>query len=439
MNSRAPSLEATIDAAPALRSPDELAAAAVTLAARLAADADLDERGAPQWMGDEVDVAASTEGTVLRRGLVDDGLLTGRAGIALAFATAARLSGDAVLAQLSHATIDDVLRARRTVRHGGLGWQSGDLGIATAAERIGALLDAPLLVARGRRLGVRAVTTLATADDSWLPGYPDLLDGSAGHLLAVLGARLPASAGPARAAAAARLVEDLRRRAVTDDLGARWPMAGGDRAVTGLAHGSSGIGLALLAARTAGIAGAEDGLIDAAWAWEAAWYGDDDGGWYDLRLDEPVLGLAWCHGAPGIGLAAALRFRAGAGGEDVYLRAVRSVARTRRDRPRGHAADATADATMCHGRAGIVELHLAGAEAFARGTATRDPEHLHAARAEASVIAAGVRPDGSTTWAHGVPDGRSPAVLDGTAGVVLTLARCVEPFASVAQPPFLAR
>lgn len=425
--------------ATAVRSPAELGAAAVTLARRLAADVVVDGRGASQWMGDEIDLAASADGSALRTGSVDDGLLTGRAGIALALAAAARHAGDESLAQLAQATLADVLDSRRTVRRGQLGWQSGDLGIAIAAERIADLLGRPDLAGRGRGLAARAVAALATADDSWLPGYADLLDGAAGHLLAVLAAALPLSAEPHRAAAAERLVCDLRDRAVVDVCGARWPMADGDRAVTGLAHGSSGIGLALLAAHAAGTSAADRTLADAAWTWEDAGYGAEDGGWYDLRLDEPMIGLAWCHGAPGIGIAAALRSRIGeldrAGTEETYLRALCSIERARRELPD----DPGDDATLCHGRSGVVELHLAGAEAAWSTDAAAREEHRRAARYEASVIASGIEADGTARWRHGVREGRSPAVLDGTAGVVLTLLRCAGPLASVAHPPLRLR
>jgi lantibiotic modifying enzyme len=216
-------------------------------------------------------------------------------------------------------------------------------------------------------------------------------------------------------------------------------MADGDRAVTGLAHGSSGIGLALLAAHAAGVSAADRTLADAAWTWEDAGFGAEDGGWYDLRVDEPMIGLAWCHGAPGIGIAATLRSRIGevdrVGTEETYLRALRSIERARRELPD----DPGDDATLCHGRSGVVELHLAGAEAGWSTDAASREEHRRAARYEASVIASGIEADGTALWRHGVRDGRSPAVLDGTAGVVLTLLRCAGPLASVAHPPLRLR
>ena len=54
----------------------------------------------------------------------------------------------------------------------------------------------------------------------------------------------------------------------------------------------------------------------------------------------------------------------------------------------------------------------------------------------AQVLAAGVRPDGTTRWTHGVAGGGSPAVLDGVAGVVATLLRCDDPrrLATLAHP-----
>ena len=405
------SLSPTAD--PALRS------AAFRLSDRLAASVVDDQNGAPQWFGDEVDPAAPKGVTSLRHGPVDDGLLTGRAGIALALATSATAAdGDPDLARLAWETIDDVIRRRPQPVAGAAGWQSGDLGIAFAADRIAEVLDDGPLALEAASLATRAVTVLARGSEEWIPSYPDLLDGLAGHLLAVLSARLPASAEHVRIAAAARLVAAIHAGAIRDEHGARWKMAGTELSVAGMAHGASGIMLALAAARAAGIPGSDRGIIEDAQLWESGCYDSAANGWWDLRLEEPVIGMAWCHGAPGIGIGAAARAQLGE--QDLvgtYLRAVRSA---RGDFDRADVdTDADADATLCHGRAGIIELHLAGAQAWPSAT-----EHLRSARALAQDIVAGVGADGATTWSHGVVGGSSPAILDGVAGVVVTLLRC---------------
>ncbi len=79
-----------------------------------------------------------------------------------------------------------------------------------------------------------------------------------------------------------------------------WESHIGPHPLTGLAHGAAGMGLALLQAGTA--AGRED-WIDAgarAFAYEDRLFAD--GNWPDLRRPGASPMVAWCHGAPGIGL-----------------------------------------------------------------------------------------------------------------------------------------
>lgn len=72
----------------------EYAIAALGLAARLATLAEPGDDGAPTWSGDDVDpVRSSTDQVVLEHGRVDDGLLTGRVGIAATLAAVAQLPG----------------------------------------------------------------------------------------------------------------------------------------------------------------------------------------------------------------------------------------------------------------------------------------------------------------------------------------------------------
>lgn len=409
---------ATMSPTPYTTADPSLRAAALRMADRLAADRFADDRGAPRWAGDRVDAAAtgSSSVAVLRHGPVDEGLLTGRAGIALTLAVAATAAGgDPGLARVSWETITDVMRMCPDPSPGALGWQSGDLGVAAAADRIAEAIDDGPLALEAASLAARAVTVLARGERRWLPAYPELLDGLAGHLMAVLSARLPASMSATRRDAAARLVAQISESVVRDERGARWRMAGTMDPVAGMAHGASGITLALAAAASVDIPGTDPALLEDAAMWEAGLFDAEANGWWDLRMDEPVIGMAWCHGAPGIGIAAAARSLLGRTDEvGVYTRACRSA--------QALAGAVDDDGTLCHGRAGIVELHLAGADAW-----PMTGEHLRLARASAAPLARGVSDGGGSSWAHGVTGGRSPAVLDGVAGVVLTLLRCDEP------------
>lgn len=428
----------------------EYAAAARRLAVRLATLAEPGPDGAPIWSGDDVDpVRSSEQQVVLTHGRLDDGLLTGRAGIATALGAAARLPGgrpewtatarraiwSAVLAGL-HGPVSPP---------GGLGWSSGWLGTARGAHLIAGWTEDRGLAEAARTLAGRAVEALVS-DSGRCPDYPDLLDGLAGHLAAVLAADLAPALEPARHSAARSLLNRLLASAAETANPASpadplpWPMAGQGPAVIGLAHGGSGVTVALAAAAAAGLAGAGSAVgvdLEATIArtreWEDAHFRAEAGGWPDLRAGTDIPGLAWCHGAPGVGIAAAYRALAGCaeGAEETYVRAREMV--HEHGRPAG---TTPFDGTLCHGLSGLVELHLLGVEAWP----TTAREHLGDARLLARHLTRAGRA-GRPGWVCGVRGGRTPNLLTGLAGVAYTLIRCHDPGIgpSLAHPGLPAR
>ena len=409
----------------------EYAATARHLADRLASLAVVGADGEPAWSGDDVDVVRSTsQRVVLTHERLDDSLHTGRAGVALALAVCARLPGGrdswAELARrVGRSTVHHALAARP--QPGGLGWSTGWLGIARAAGLVAHWTGDDALAAATVALAGRAVSALAE-DPDLCPDYPDLLDGWAGHLAAVLAADLPPDLEPVRRRAATALLARLLPYAGIDapDSPVSWPMAGTEQAVIGLAHGGSGITVALAAARAAGLTTSVQApapiplndLIARTLQWEDCRFRAETGGWPDLRSGADAPGLAWCHGAPGVGIAAAYRALAGVpdGTQRTFARAVAMVQTY--GVPGG---DHQFDGTLCHGLTGSVELHLAGAEAWPEAAR----EHLTSARLLARHLTRAGR-DGPG-WVCGVRDGRTPNLLTGVAGVAYTLARCHDP------------
>jgi lantibiotic modifying enzyme len=432
------------------------AAAARHLADRLVSLAVAGRDGEVTWSGDDVDPVRSTaQRVVLTHGRLDDSLHTGRAGVAVALAVCARLpdgrnSWAELARRVSRSTVHHALAARP--QPGGLGWSAGWLGIARAARLVAGWTADDALAAASVALAGRAVRALAE-DPDLCPDYPDLLDGWAGHLTAVLAADLPADLEPVRRRAAAALLDRLLPYAEGSAVPGgpvSWPMAGTEHAVIGLAHGGSGISVALAAARAAGrAAGLPDGLaaglpapiglgaqvapdqrlegedpaaVDDVMArtllWEDGHFRAEAGGWPDLRRGADAPGLAWCHGAPGVGIAAAYRALAGApdGTQLTFTRAAAMVQAY--GVPGG---DHQFDGTLCHGLTGSVELYLAGAEAWPEAAG----EHLTSARLLARHLTRAGR-DGPG-WVCGVRDGRTPNLLTGLAGVAYTLARCHDP------------
>lgn len=413
--------------------------AAVRLADRIAESVTPDTEGSPTWLGDDLDPVALAVGqTSLVRGQLDDGLLTGRAGIALSLAVCAGLpGGNPRWASLARRTSAAAVRASAATLPGGqLGWSSGAFGVARAADVVSRLIGDDPATSGAAHLGLLGLEALQDAPDR-LPPWPDLLGGVAGVLIGLACTPLPPGHDAARGEALARLIRRLAAMGVADASGVRWPMATTETPVVGLAHGASGIALALLVAarrlegHTPGVRRSRSSgrHSDAAalarrWAgdalrWEEGLWDADRGGWPDLRKQMSGPGLAWCHGALGVGLIASLLASAEPGtrlagtAHVAYLRAAQAA---QLHRP----ASADFDATLCHGLGGVVELHLAASRAWPTASA----EHLRRARQVADGIVANGRP----AWTCGVPAGGwTPNLLVGTAGVALTLARCHDP------------
>ena len=189
---------------------------------------------------------------------------------------------------------------------------SGLVGIAYAAVRVGILLNEAELVDAGFRLAARGVPA---SDGS---GPLDVIGGNAGAIAPLLWlAELRAD----------NSLHDRRsswrpswqgRRPERDgtwcwDPGRASGKGLGPRPLCGFAHGASGMGLALL---EMGVRHRQQEWIEgglAAFAYEDRLYDDDRQNWPDLRefgsrpagADAPKSSfmVAWCHGAPGIGLA----------------------------------------------------------------------------------------------------------------------------------------
>ena len=237
---------------------------------------------------------------------VDDGLYSGRSGIALFFAAVARASGRSSFATLARRAISPIRVAidRATPRvpleldATGIGAGNGIASIAYGLVKIGHLLDDTAIIEDARLL-LTTMTTNAIKDDRQL----DVMGGAAGAILGLLAVH--AATGDAALLDKAHLagIHLLRRRAGRPRA---WSTFDG-RPLTGFSHGAAGISLALsrLHAVTR-----EGKFLDAAregLAYESSVFDTTAKNWPDLRdanIKGPLRFLAqWCHGAAGIGLA----------------------------------------------------------------------------------------------------------------------------------------
>jgi type 2 lantibiotic biosynthesis protein LanM len=215
--------------------------------------------------------------------------------------------------------------------------------------------------------------------------------------------------------------ERLLAMAAPQQRGHGWPMPlAGNRALAGMSHGAAGIALALL--RLYGRTG-DARFRDAALGgieYERSLFSESEQNWPDLRVDAAPgadggdgrhFMLAWCHGAPGIGLAriAGLPWL-----DDEHVRreidvAVRSTL----------AGGFRENHSLCHGDLGNVEL------LFAAARANGDEDLEEKAWNLTGGIVQSIRSDG---WLFGLPGNiETPGLMAGLAGIGFGLGRLARP------------
>jgi lantibiotic modifying enzyme len=384
--------------------------AAGSIGARLCREAVWDG-GRCNWMGDAQD-ALNGQLTVVHRAQ-GPALYDGTAGIGLFLARLYAATGERPFRTAARGALRQALGAADRVPVATrVGLHAGWSGIAWALAEAGdALGDAEWTAESARLAGM-----LAECEPD--PAAVDVISGSAGAIPALLElGRRHGDRSLERAAAAHG--DFLLDRARRGEEGWSWHTLDSPvvRDLTGYSHGAAGIGLALaeLAAAT-GDARYGEGA-DGAFRYEAAWFLPEQGNWPDFRLfgphdpaAAPACALAWCHGAPGIGLS---RLRAWAlTGSAARLAEARAALETTL-----RALDATASGapgmgmSLCHGDAGNAELPLYAARILG--------EAGLAGRAE-RVGRVGLERYGATgaPWPCGVPGGgETPGLMLGLAGI----------------------
>ncbi len=260
------------------------------------------------------------------------------------------------------------------------------------------------------------------------PPALDLTSGQAGALLAQLrlAEHLGGTDGAAAAAAADQHAEALLDRARPGPVtGICWPsdLDPDGPGLCGLAHGASGIALAL--AEWGAARGRPEGLRAAAEAaaFEWSWFSGARGGWPDLREPDRLREghasrpATWCHGATGIGVA---RLRLWTlTGDEVYAAEATAAIETALGAVTRPGGGPGPDLSPCHGVGGPVELLLDAAATFGRPVLREAAKD----RLETALTAAG-----NGRWPCGVAGGgECPGLFQGMAGIAALALRCAEP------------
>ena len=369
----------------------------------------LRKNGGATWMGVELH---HRRWTLVPLG---EDLYMGTPGIALFLAHLGEITGEERFTAFAR-TVLGTLRGR--LEHTAtaltfLGAFQGWGGLLYLFTRLGALWGDRELLAAAEE-GVERVPPLLAVDRDL-----DLIGGAAGAIAGLLA--LWRTRGSRRALEVAKLCgEHLLARAEPVGGGLGWrTRIEAELPQTGFSHGASGIGWSLW---ELGTATGDERFRDAALGalrYEHGRYDAARNNWLDagdaesgrvLQGGEIITAMAWCYGAPGVGLSRLAVLAAG----DPGLRSDLE-----------HALKATLDGgfgynhCLCHGDLGNLDVLLQASRALARPELDRE-----IARRTWSVLASMDRHG----WLSGTPVGiESPGLMNGLAGIGYGLLRLADP------------
>lgn len=345
-------------------------------------------------------------------GQLDSDLYDGLAGIALFLAQLGALTGEArftELAQTGLATIRRRLQQRPMLFGARIGFE-GWGGLIATLTLLAELWQDPALLDEAAQL-VERLPPLIDKDQAF-----DIIGGAAGCLAGLLTLERAAPSAAVRGALL-QCGERLLAGAQGMEQGIGWVSPVAPRPLAGFAHGAAGIAWAM--AELATLTG-QQRFADAAreaLRYERTLFSPEAGNWYyqeharDSEHPDGKLLAAWCHGAPGIGLARLYMLRHL---DDPTLRSDLAVAlQTTLSQGFG------GNHSLCHGDLGNLELLLQAREQLDRQTWAPQVEQ------RAAQILDNIERHG---WLCGTPDGlESPGLMTGLAGIGYQLLRLAEP------------
>ncbi|HEV8580816.1 MAG TPA: type 2 lanthipeptide synthetase LanM family protein [Thermoanaerobaculia bacterium] len=287
-------------------------------------------------------------------------------------------------------------------------------GIVYAAAHLGALWRDADLLAEAERLAERIPPRIEADADI------DVIAGAAGAIGGLLA--LHRATNSRRALEIAVLCgEHLLSRSHAAGPGLGWlTRLATDEPQIGFSHGNAGIGLALAELGAAAGDGRFSAAGLAAFAWEREafwpelrrWRGKGDGSRPPL---ESTVALAWCYGAPGVGMArlAALRHAKDAETRNALEAEVREAARITAAEGFGQ------NHCLCHGDLGNLDFLLQVHDWFG------ESDLAERIRRQTQIVLASIERDGWLCGTRGAVE--APGLMNGLAGIGYGLLRLAAP------------
>ncbi len=349
-------------------------------------------------------------------------LYNGVPGIALFLAYLGEITGRQCFNSMAEEATQTVLKSMEKLKPQAqmpIGAFTGDGSLIYFLTHCGVLWDRPELLAQAEK-HAHAMSSRISDDKSL-----DVIGGSAGLIPVLLGL-YQHRISQQTLELAVQCGDHLLQHAQRTPQGTNWMTLSGSTAgpLTGFSHGTAGIAWALMKlAKITGEARFRETAV-AALQYERALFSPALNNWPDLRAshwDGPNVpyAIAWCHGAPGIGLARILMLENYADHE-IHAEIAAAVKSTL-DRNLG------INYCLCHGDLGNYET-LMHALPLVHDPALRE----RIGRLPAQILA-GIREHG---WRCGVPLAvETPGLMVGVAGIGYGLLRVARP---TQVPPVLA-
>jgi type 2 lantibiotic biosynthesis protein LanM len=352
-------------------------------------------------------------------------LYSGTSGIALFLGYLGAITGEAsytLLAKRALASIRmQIEEQQKYAIDPSIGAFDGLGSLIYLLTHLGMLWNEPALLHEVEELAER-LPALISKDDR-----PDIINGSAGCILSLL-SLYSVHCSPCVLEIAVQCGDHLLTTAQPMPAGTAWETMKQQRPLGGFSHGAAGIALSLL--KLAASSGEErfHQTALAALAYERSLFVPAQRNWADLRVvpsqksdpqeantppvepDQNFM-VAWCHGAPGIGLG---RLGALEQLDDAKIREEIDIA-LKTTIQYGFAGNHS----LCHGALGNIDLLLAAARLLNR------PEDHEALERATALIVGSIEANG---WVSGAPLGvETPGLMTGLAGIGYELLRLSEP------------
>ena len=393
--------------------PEDFIEASQDIASRLS-DLAIKERGLISWIG--LNLINDRTWNLLPIGL---DLYGGTSGIALYFGYLGSVTGEekyTVLSRRLSANLREnlltALLKKESLRSALLGGFAGLGGFIYVLSHLGALWNDRSVL--DDALELAHYIPKLVEDDRAL----DFIGGSAG-CIGGLSSLHACTRSELTVEATRSCAEWLLQKATLQQAGIAWQSSFSTRPLTGISHGAAGISLALLRAASLTKESRFQQAALKAIDYERTVFSSEKRNWPDFRSDSPSMdlrySLAWCHGAPGVGLA--------------RLRALDFMHEESQCRPVMDEIEAALETTwecgfgtnhsLCHGDLGNFELFLEASQRSEWFT-WQEPARKISAR----ILGAGTKHG----WYCGVPFGvETPGFMTGLAGIGYGLLRAANP------------